>query len=151
MKTIIRKAKKTDLEFVHKLVVELAIYEKEPDAVTATLDDYEQAFSEGIFEVLIAERDNQIVGIALYYMTYSTWKGKMLYLEDFVVQEKYRHLGIGQSLFDAFKKEGKKKGAVLLKWQVLDWNTVAIRFYEKNNATLETDWINCKYYLSDNK
>ena len=143
----IRKAKKDDLVAVRELVVELAIYEKEPNAVTATLTDYENAFDENIFEVLVAVVEGEIIGIALYYMTYSTWKGKMLYLEDLVVKEKYRSKGIGQLLFDTLKEEAAQKEAILMKWQVLDWNTPAIRFYEKNQATLEGEWMNCKLFI----
>ena len=129
------------------MVKQLAIYEKEPEAVTATLDEYYSDYDANIFQVLVAEKDTLIVGIAIYYMTYSTWKGRMLYLEDFVVDEKHRKLGIGQLLFDAFLEEAKKLGAKLVKWQVLDWNQPAIQFYEKNKATLEKEWMNGKIYF----
>ena len=93
--------------------------------------------------------DGKIVGIIIYYMTYSTWKGKMLYLEDFVVNQQYRKLGIGQHLFDAFLKEAKDKGARLVKWQVLDWNEPALAFYKKNKAIIEKNWWNgCLLYTS---
>jgi len=82
--------------------------------------------------------------MALYYMTYSTWKGRMLYLEDFVVQEAFRKAGIGQQLFDGFLQEANNKGCKLVKWQVLDWNVPAIKFYEKNKAIIEKEWWNGK-------
>ena len=82
--------------------------------------------------------------MTLYYMTYSTWKGKMLYLEDFVVKADQRNKGIGQLLFDAFIEVAKAKKCRMVKWQVLDWNEPAIRFYEKNNATIETEWWTAK-------
>lgn len=129
------------------LVIELAVYEKEPDAVTATLSDYEQAFDERIFEVLLAEVNGEVAGMVLYYMTYSTWKGKMLYLEDFVVKASFRKKGIGQVLFDALKKEAIRKEVRLLKWQVLDWNQPAIEFYKKNKSIIEAEWLNCKIYF----
>ncbi len=147
MQATIRKATKEDLTAIHELVVELAIYEKEPHAVTATIKDYEQAFDEDIFEVLVAEINQEIVGMVFYYMTYSTWKGKMLYLEDFVVNEKFRKSGIGQQLYDALLEVGRQKKAVLVKWQVLDWNEPAIKFYKKNSAVFEVGWLTCKKYL----
>lgn len=134
---------------VHKLVVELAVYEKEADAVSTTVSDYENSFNEGLFDVLIAEMNNEVIGMMLYYMTYSTWKGKMIYLEDFVVQEAYRRYGAGQQLFDAFMAEAKQKEAALVKWQVLDWNEPALSFYRKNKAIIESNWWNCKIFLAD--
>jgi GNAT superfamily N-acetyltransferase len=85
--------------------------------------------------------------MALYYMAYSTWRGKMLYLDDLVVSEAYRRHGIGQLLFDAVLEEGLRRGCRLVKWQVLDWNEPALRFYRKNNAEIETEWWNGKIVL----
>lgn len=137
---IIRDAVAADLPVIHDLVRELAIFEKAESAFTATLDDYRNDFSAGIFQALIAEYEGEVAGMALFYMTYSTWKGRMLYLEDFIVREHLRQHGIGQSLFDAVKVRAKVLGCRLLKWQVLDWNATAIAFYKKNNATIDTDW-----------
>jgi len=114
----IRKADKKDLAAIHLLVTELAVYEEEPDAVTATLKDYETDFEAGLFKAYVAEIDGKIVGMALYYWAYSTWKGRMLFLEDFVVT---------------------------MKWQVLDWNEPAINFYKKYNAIIEDDWLNVNF------
>lgn len=144
MATTIRKGKTEDLQQVHELVRELAVYEKAEHEFIATLEDYQNDFKEGIFEVLLAEIEGEVVGMCLYYMTYSTWKGKMLYLEDFVVKQTYRQAGIGQQLFDAFIQEAKVKECRLTKWQVLDWNEPAIKFYEKNNAIIEKEWWNGK-------
>ena len=144
---IIRTGEKADIPAIYDLVVELAIYEKEPDAVTATLEDYHNDFEEGIFKTLVAEMDGKIVGMMLYYMTYSTWKGKMVYLDDFVVNEQYRRHGIGQLLYDRFIVESKKMKAKLVKWQVIHWNEPAINFYKKNNATIETEWYNVKKFI----
>lgn len=140
----IRFAEKTDLEAIRELVIELAIFEKEPDAVTASIEDYHHNFKTGLISMLVAEKKGEIIGMTLYYDTFSTWKGKMLYLEDFVVSEAYRGHGIGDLLFDATIKEAKNRGCVMMKWQVLDWNTGAVKFYERKKATIEKEWWNGK-------
>ena len=147
MDVILRKATIKDIPAIYSLVEALAIYEKEPEAVTATVADYLADFEAGIFQAHVATIDDKVIGMALYYMTYSTWKGRMLYLEDFVVFEAYRRKGIGQLLFDAVLQEGKDRACKLVKWQVLDWNEPAVRFYEKNKATIEKEWWNCKVFL----
>ncbi len=149
MKTILRKATKQDLQGTLDLVNELALYEKAPQEVTVTLADYETDFDTNVFDILIAEQESQIVGIAFYYMAYSTWKGKMLYLEDFVVKEELRGHGIGKLLFKAYLEEAKKLNVSLAKWQVLDWNEPAINFYEKYNSTIEKEWFNGKILSKD--
>lgn len=141
---IVKSAEIKDLPAIIGLVNELAVFENEPDAVTATLEEYEEAFKNNIFDALIAKNEDSIVGMAIFYMTFSTWKGKMLYLEDLYVKEASRRMGIGQQLFDEFLNQAKIKGAKLSKWQVLDWNTPAIKFYEKNGALLEKNWWNGK-------
>lgn len=143
----IRLAERSDLPEVHALVGELAIYERAEAEFVATHEDYFRAFEEGIFEVLLAEVDGQTAGIALYYMTFSTWKGKMLYLEDFVVKTDHRRLGLGQQLFDAFLDRARSLGCKMVKWQVLDWNEPAINFYRKNGAIIEREWWNGKIFL----
>ena len=145
----IRTGIPADLPAVHQLVRELAIYEKEEAAFTASLEDYEQDFADGVFECLVAEVEGQVVGMALYYLTYSTWKGRMLYLEDFVVGEAHRGKGIGQLLFDAYLAKAKDLRCRIVKWQVLDWNEPAIRFYQKNGAIIETNWYNAKLFMKD--
>ena len=140
----IRFAESADLEAIRGLVIELAIFEKEPDAVLATNDDYLKAFESGLIKVLVAEIADQIVGMALFYDTFSTWKGKMLYLEDFVVKEKHRSAGIGKALFDATLAYAQASGCKLMKWQVLDWNEKAIKFYEREGAMIEREWWNGK-------
>lgn len=144
MEITIRPATKTDIPAIHGLVRDLAIYEKAEPEFIASLDDYYEDFGNGIFEALVAETDGQVVGMSLYYLTYSTWKGKMLYLEDFVVKTDYRQQGIGQLLFDAFIAQAKAKKCRMVKWQVLDWNKPAIQFYEKNKAAIETEWWTAK-------
>lgn len=144
MSITVRAATKHDLEAIYGLVVELAIYEKEPDAVTATIEDYQRDFADGVFQCHVAEDNGEVIGMTLYYLTYSTWRGKMLYLEDFVVRESRRREGIGDLLFENVIKVAKDTNCRLLKWQVLDWNTPAVNFYEKYQATIEKDWWNGK-------
>lgn len=143
----IRKARIDDVPSLYNLVYELAVFEKEPEALTTSLESYKDAFSENLIDAFVAEDKGEIVGMVLYYMTFSTWKGKSLYLEDFYVKEAYRQFGIGQSLFDAYLEEAKARGAQMTKWQVLDWNEVGINFYKKNNAVIETNWWNGKIYF----
>lgn len=144
---IIRNGTNDDIDAIYNLVVELAVYEKEPDAVTATREQYRAHYEEGAFDFVVAETGGQVVGMALFYPTYSTWKGKMMYLEDFVVSQAHRRKGIGELLFYAFLEEAKKRDCVLTKWEVLDWNTPAVNFYEKIGATIEKNWWDGKLYL----
>jgi GNAT superfamily N-acetyltransferase len=147
MEILIRRATHADLDAIHDLVRDLAVYENAEEQHIATLAEYERDFSEGIFQAIVAEIDDKVVGMALFYMAYSTWKGRMLFLEDFVVKEDYRRYGLGQKLFDAFVEEGRLQGCRLVKWQVLDWNEPALKFYHKNNAVIEKDWWNGKLFL----
>ncbi|MEY3242441.1 MAG: hypothetical protein RIR11_3880 [Bacteroidota bacterium] len=145
----IRAAQLKDVPEMHALMYELAVYENAPEAVATTVEEYETDFSNGLFEGFVAEVDGKIVGMTLYFMAYSSWKGKMLYLDDFVITEDYRRFGIGQMLYDTFLAEAQKRGCRLAKWQVLDWNDPAIRFYEKNNAEIEKGWWNVKKMITD--
>ncbi len=149
MKVQIRKAKTKDLDSVLHLVRELAIFEKEPKAVTATLEQYHTAFTEGLIDIIVAETGDEIVGMALYYDTFSTWKGKMLYLEDFIVKSAYRSKGIGARIYDAFLEEARRRNCVMVKWQVLYWNEDAISFYKKRGVIIQEEWLNCKLFLGD--
>lgn len=143
----IRPANAADLPAIHDLVRELAIYEKEEAEFTASLEDYQRDFAEEVFECLVAEEEQEIIGMCLYFLTYSTWKGRMLWLEDFVVRQAHRRKGIGQLLFDALQERALEMECRLMKWQVLDWNEPAIRFYEKNQSTIERNWWNGKLFL----
>lgn len=147
METTIRRATASDLPAIHSLVGELAKYEQAENEFVATLQTYQRDFEAGIFEALVAEQQGEILGMALYHLAYSTWKGRMLYLEDFVVRESLRQTGIGQKLFEAFLEEARAKDCVLVKWQVLDWNLPALKFYEKNQALIETNWWNGKIFV----
>ncbi len=137
--------KKKDIPVVYDMVVQLAIFEKEPEAVIATLENYYKAFEDGIIAGHFAVAENgKTVGMTLYYEGFSTWKGKMLYLEDFYILTEYRNAGIGQILFDAYIDEAKKRNCTMLKWQVLEWNEPAIRFYKKNQVEFLEDWLTCR-------
>ena len=147
MEIKIRKANKKDMAGIYGLVKELALYEKEPEAVTSTIEDYEKNFEEGVFEALVAESEGKVVGMALYFLAWSTWKGRMLYLDDFVVTESLRGHGVGQLIFDELIKVAVEKNVALMKWNVIDWNEPAIRFYvEKYNAELDKKWFACKLW-----
>jgi len=124
------------------LIQELAAFEKEPDAVLITVDDLTRdGFGEvPLFQVFVAEVDSEIVGIALYYYRYSTWKGKTIHLEDLVVKDKMRGTGLGYALYSEIIKQGKKDKVRRIEWNVLDWNTTAIEFYEKSGAKVLGDW-----------
>lgn len=130
---------------VYALIQELAEYERAPQEVTNTLEEMERdGFGENpIYKFFVAENEEGVVGIALYYTAYSTWKGRMLFLEDLVVTERLRRAGIGRRLFDAVAQEAKDTGAKRFKWQVLEWNEPAIAFYKKIGADLDGEWINC--------
>lgn len=141
---LVRKANKQDLKDIHQLVYELAVYEKAGGEFVASLKDYEENFERGFFYALVAELEGNIVGMALYYPAYSTWKGRMMYLEDFVVKEQYRRHGIGEQIFEAFLADAREHSCTMVKWQVLDWNEPALRFYEKKKAIIEKEWWNGK-------
>jgi GNAT superfamily N-acetyltransferase len=126
------------------LINELAVYEKAPDEVTVTRSHFEQSgFGKNpVWWAFVAEINNTIVGFALYYIRYSTWKGQCIYLEDFIVTENMRGNGIGKLLFDQIVQETKDKGFSRMVWQVLEWNEPAINFYKKYKANLDPEWIN---------
>lgn len=142
----VRKGVKSDLSAALGLIKELALYENAPDEVIVTTEDMERdGFGEDpVFYFFVAEVEGEIVGISLYYVKYSTWKGKCIFLEDIIVTEQYRKQGVGKKLFDEVVKVSKEKNVQRLEWQVLEWNEPAIRFYEKINSNLDKEWINCK-------
>lgn len=124
------------------LIRELAVFEKEPDAVVVTVADLERdGFGEKpLFQTFVAELNGEIIGMALYYYRYSTWKGKTIHLEDLIVKEAHRGTGAGLALYTEIMKQGKKDGVRRIEWNVLDWNEPAIRFYEKSGAKVLDDW-----------
>lgn len=149
MKIVIRAARKTDMKAVLGLINELAIYENEPDAVINTEENLIQdGFgSEKVFDCVVAELDQEIIGFFIAYTSYSTWNGKCLYLEDLYVQEAYRRHGVGKMLFDELIAEAKKRKVKRLDWQVLDWNAPAIKFYEKIGARIDKNWYNGRIFF----
>ncbi len=140
----LRKARREDCPRMLELVKELAIYEKAPEEVTITLDHFtESGFGpHPVWWAFVAEMDGKIVGFALYYIRFSTWKGQRMYLEDFLVTDECRGRGIGKLLFDRLIEEAKEKGWNAIAWQVLKWNDPAINFYKKYNATFDGEWYN---------
>ena len=142
----LRYAIKTDLPEVLTLIHELATYERAPEEVTVTLQELERdGFDDKpIYEIILAEENGIIAGMAFYYYAYSTWKGKCLFLEDIIVKESLRGKGIGRSLFDAVVLKCKEVNARRMMWQVLDWNEPAINFYRKYDAVLDPTWVNGK-------
>ncbi|MFT6969568.1 MAG: GNAT superfamily N-acetyltransferase [Candidatus Endobugula sp.] len=142
----IRKGKKEDLTQVLELIIELAEYEKAPEQVNNSVARMlEDGFGEKpIFEFFVAEQNESIVGTAVFYYRYSTWKGKAIYLEDLIVREAMRGNGIGKRLLDAIVNEAIRVDARQVMWQVLDWNAPAINFYKKLGTDLDSEWINCK-------
>ena len=139
---IIRKATEKDMPFVLELIQELATFEKEPDAVVVNVADLvRDGFSEHpLFHCYVAEKENTIIGMALFYYRYSTWKGKTIHLEDLIVKADQRGTGAGFALYKDIIKQGKKDKVRRIEWNVLDWNTPAIDFYEKSGAKVLDDW-----------
>ena len=147
----IRCVLRSDVPVILELVKELATFERAPLEVTNTVEELEQdLFELNCCEAIVYEMDEQVVAFALYYVSYSTWKGKCMYLEDLYVKEEYRKHGIGQLLFDRVVVIAKERKYRRMDWQVLDWNLPAIKFYEKNNATLDPEWLNGRLFFNHN-
>jgi len=144
---VIRKAAKEDCPRILELIQELAEYERAPEEVTVTLQHFEESGfgKQPVWWAFVVEVDNIIVGFALYYIRYSTWKGQRMYLEDIVVTESMRGKGLGAVLFERLLEEMHEKKLNGIVWQVLEWNEPAINFYKKYNATFDSEWVNCSY------
>src|ERR1700712_4623202 len=140
----IRIAKKEDCPHLLDLVHELALFERAPEEVTVTLKEFEDAGfgNKPVWKAFVAEADGLVVGFALYYIRFSTWKGCRMYLEDFLVTEPMRGRGIGKLLFDQLIIEARDMGFKGMVWQVLDWNKPALNFYAKYQASVEAGWLN---------
>ncbi|QDH78263.1 GNAT family N-acetyltransferase [Echinicola soli] len=143
----IREGKIEDLPRIFELIEELALYEKAPEEVTNTVAMMEKdGFGPNpVYGFFVLEKDSsqEIIGTAIYYYRYSTWKGKRLYLEDYIVTEKERGKGAGKLLFERVMKKSIEENCTGMMWQVLDWNDPAINFYNKYNAAIEGGWYNC--------
>lgn len=142
MKYIIRDAEAGDMVQVHGLITELAVFENESDAVEVTVDDLvRDGFGEKkLFHCYVAEADGDVVGMALLFPRYSTWKGPIIHLEDLVVTERMRGSGVGTALLTKVVEHGHKLGVKRINWEVLDWNESAIGLYESKGAKVKRDW-----------
>ena len=142
MEIIIRKAEKKDSKAIHNLIKELAIFEKEPDSVKISdLEIKNHGFgSKPLFDCIVAEINLKVIGMALYYPRYSTWRGPTFHLEDLIVSEKYKGKGIGTKLYSAFIRQSYNSGVQRIEWNVLNWNTPAVNFYKNSGATVLNDW-----------
>jgi len=142
MKYIIREAIEADMPSVLGLIQELATFEKEETAVEVTVNDLVRDGFSGkkLFHCFVGESDGAVVGAAIIYPRYSTWKGPIIHLEDLIVSEKMRGSGIGTELLDEVVKYGKRLGVKRINWEVIDWNEPAIKFYEKKGAVVLRDW-----------
>lgn len=144
----IRKAVQADCKQILDLVKELAVYEKAPNEVTVRLEQFTKSgFGEQpVWWAFVAEEDvetnKKIIGFALYYIRFSTWKGERIYLEDFVVTDACRGKGVGKMLFETLIEEAKQKQFNAIVWQVLDWNEPAINFYKKYDTKFDGEWLN---------
>jgi len=146
----IRPATPKDVPYIFDLIKELALYEKAPEQVTNTSENlHYDLFEAPICEAIVAEENEEILGFALYYTSYSTWKGRCLYLEDFYVKEKCRKRGIGKLLFDEVVRIAKAKKVKRMDWQVLEWNEPGLQFYKKENATLDSEWVNGRLFFEE--
>ena len=148
---IIRKGVKKDIPQVLDLIKELAEFENAPDQVTNTIERLENdGFgNQPVYDLFVAESENKIIGMAITYFRYSTWKGKNLYIEDFIINKKFRREGIGLKIFEELKKFAKNTYCVGISLQVLDWNKIGINFYKKLNMKFDKEWINCNLNLDE--
>lgn len=145
-KIVIRAAVETDAPAMMALIRELAVFEEEPDAVTVTLEHFiDCGFGEQpVWWAFNAFDGEQLVGMALYYIRYSTWKGRTMYLEDIIVTAAWRGRGLGAMLMEQLQQEARRRKLSAISWQVLDWNQDAIKFYEKYKVTMDSHWINVR-------
>lgn len=139
---IIREGQKEDMPQVLELIKELAVFEKEPEAVLVTAEDLARdGFGPTpLFYTFVAEQEGEITGMALFYYRYSTWKGKTLHLEDLIVKQAYRGTGTGSALYKKVIAFARQQNVRRAEWVVLNWNTPAIAFYEKSGARILSDW-----------
>jgi len=146
---VIRRAEDKDCKQLMDLIQELADYERAPNEVTITLAHFkESGFGENpVWWAFVAEIDETLIGFALYYIRFSTWKGKRMYLEDLLVSKEYRRKGVGKLLMDVLIQEAKNKNLHGISWQVLEWNKPAIQFYKNYNASYDEQWWNVSITL----
>lgn len=142
----LRPGEEKDLSAALQLIKELARFENAPDEVEVTLTEMQNwGFgADKLFGFFVLEQEQTVIGLALYYYKYSTWKGRCLFLEDIIITEPERRKGYGKLLFNAVRQLAKEQGVRRMEWQVLDWNQDAIDFYKAYNSVLDPEWINCK-------
>ena len=148
---IVRKGIKKDIPQVLDLIKELAEYEKALDQVSNTVERLENdGFGKSpVYDLFVAEAENKIIGMAITFFRYSTWKGKNLYIEDLIVNEKFRRKGIGIKIFEEVKKYAQESSCIGISLQVLDWNKIGINFYKKLNMKFDNEWVNCYLELDE--
>ena len=145
---IIRMARRGDEHAIMSLIRKLAEYEKAPHEVVNTAEELAiHLFDERVCDALVAENEAGIVGFALFYTNYSTWKGKCLYLEDLYILSEYRRTGVGSELFDRVVQIAKERDVKRMDWQVLEWNEPALDFYRKRGAHLDPEWMNGRLFF----
>jgi len=147
MSFVIRRGIKSDCPRTLELIYELAEYEKAPEEVSISLADLEEdGFgAQSIYKLFVAEKDQEVIGVAIFYEKYSTWKGKCTYLEDLIVTQSQRGIGAGKALFEAVIQFAKENNSGRMEWQVLDWNKPAIDFYKAYHAELDGTWFNGRF------
>jgi GNAT superfamily N-acetyltransferase len=146
---MVRAAIPEDISAIYAMILDLATYERAPEQVVNTPAQLQiDLFTDKVCEALVATNEQeQVIGFALFYTSYSTWKGRCLYLEDFYVIDAERKQGYGQALFDEVVRIAKSRGVKRMDWQVLDWNHTALNFYRRNHATLDPEWINGRLFF----
>jgi GNAT superfamily N-acetyltransferase len=142
------QAQRNHVQSIYDLIVELAVYEKEPDQVSNTPEQLEiDLFDDHVCDAIVALDGEKVIGFALFYTSYSTWKGRSMYLEDFYVKEDRRKEGAGKMLFEQVVAIAKKRKVQRMDWQVLEWNQLALDFYKRQNALLDPEWVNGRLFF----
>lgn len=142
------QAQRNHVQSIYDLIVELAVYEKEPDQVSNTPEQLEiDLFDDHVCDAIVALDGEKVIGFALFYTSYSTWKGRSMYLEDFYVKEDRRKEGAGKMLFQEVVEIAKKRKVQRMDWQVLEWNQLALDFYKRQNALLYPEWVNGRLFF----
>jgi GNAT superfamily N-acetyltransferase len=143
MDIVIRQGEDRDIPALFSLIKELAKFEKAENEVINSVD--KMLKEKDHFEFFVAEKDNEVIGMALYFIAYYTWVGKSLYLDDLYVKKNYRGKKIGSKLLKEVFKAAEKENCNRIRWQVLTWNTEAINFYKKIDSKIDDQWLNCDF------
>ena len=141
MEYIIREANKNDMHKVLELIKELAKFDKELDQVELNVSNLiEDSFNKSLFKTFIAEKNQTIIGAAIIYYRYSTWKGKSIHLEDLIVTKAKRNNGVGTLLLNQIINYAREEKIKRVSWEVINWNKSAIKFYLNKGAKIKKDW-----------